>query len=233
MRTWTAASDSGSPGFSDRLRHCFRSGLALGSTVRIRKNRELYTCGESDHNIYLIENGRVKAVTLARSGKECVTGIYTSQDIVGESCLLDSDRTETVIAMTPVVLTKISRKEFVRLLAKEELIEDCLRYLTCRLVEQQQVITHLVTINSEKRLAATLMRLAAKIGRRSGGELRIDQRITQEELAEMVGTTRSRIGYFLNQFRQQGIIINNSADSFLTIDEARLIRYLDEMDPCS
>jgi CRP-like cAMP-binding protein len=194
--------------------------------TRLDANEALYTCGAKSNNIYLIESGCVKMLMLCQDAKECMLDISTEGDIVGESCLLRAERTETVIAMTPCVLRVISRAEFLEIIFKQRLIEESLQYLAAKLSEQRQIISQFVTADSERRLAATLLRLGRKLGRRHEGKfLAIDEKITQEELAEIVGTTRSRIGYFLKRFRTARLI-DPTSQSVLMIDEARLDEYL-------
>lgn len=103
--------------------------------------------------------------------------------------------------------------------------EEFVLYLARRLSEQQQMITGLVTEDSEYRLAAVLLNLGCKIGKRENHRLRIEQRITQEELSSMVGTTRSRVGYFLKRFRAAGLV-ERAGDSCLVVDEPRLRTFM-------
>jgi CRP/FNR family cyclic AMP-dependent transcriptional regulator len=212
--------------FGNRLLICFHQNAHLTTTMRLRKNEGPYMCGQRDGNVYLIESGRVKTTTLSRFGKECLLGIYTREDVFGELCLLEAERYETATAMVPTVLRRIPIAHFLSIMADEGLVHDFLRYLTSRLHEQQQVITHLVTADSEQRLAATLLRLAQKLGTPRSGWVRIDQRITQEELSEMVGTTRSRVGYFLKRFRNDQLI-RTTGDNRIIIDEVRLGQYVE------
>lgn len=215
------------PLFGDRLEACFQDRRSRSTTtVRLRRNEMLYRSGEQDNNVYLIVEGRLKAVTLTRGGRGCLLDIYSGKDIVGESCLLGTDRNETATAMVPTTLRRISCRSFLEALTDGGLLEDYLRYLTERLYQQQEVITHLVTADSEQRLAATLLRLAKKLGTQHPGGVRIDQKITQEELSAMVGTTRSRVGYFLKRFKDDELI-DNTPDSRLIIDEMKLGRYLE------
>lgn len=194
---------------------------------RLDVNEALYTYGAESHNIYFIESGYVKVLMLSQDARQCLLDICTQGDLVGESCLLRMERMETVIAMTPCVLRVISRAEFLEIVFKHQLVEGSLQYLAAKLLEKWQIISHFVTADSERRLAATLLRLARKLGKRHDGRLMIDEKITQEELAEIVGTTRSRIGYFLKRFRTAGLI-EPPSQSALLINEARLDEYLQD-----
>lgn len=192
---------------------------------RLLPNDALYMCGAEDSNIYLIERGYVKILMLCRDGKECLLDICTQGDLVGESCLLRAERSETVIAMTPCVFRVLPRGQFLEIIFHNGLVEETLKYLASKLSEQQQIITQFVTADSEQRLAATLLRLARKLGRRHEGKLWIDEKITHEELAEIVGTTRSRVGYFLKRFRTERLIEPTSQSSLL-VNEKLLDEYI-------
>lgn len=203
-----------------------RSHLPNCSIVtRLEPNEALYTCGAPSTNLYVIESGCVKLLMLCQDARECLLDICTQGDLVGESCLLQAERMETVVAMTPCVLRVIPRAEFIDIVFRHRLVEESLRYLAAKVSEQRQIISDFVTADSERRLAATLLRLARKLGKRQNGRLIIDEKITQEELAEIVGTTRSRIGFFLKRFRASHLI-EPASQSMLLIDEARLDEYL-------
>lgn len=194
--------------------------------IRLEADEALYTCGAEGESLYLVESGCVKMLMLCQDARECLVDICSHGDLVGESCLVRAERTETVIAMTPCVLRVIPRAKFLEIAARHELVEESLQYLAAKLAEQRQIISHFVTADSERRLAATLLRLGRKLGKRHDGRfLAIDEKITHEELAEIVGTTRSRIGYFLKRFRSARLIEPGSP-SLLVIDETRLDEYL-------
>jgi CRP-like cAMP-binding protein len=192
---------------------------------RLIANEALYTRGTDNRNIYFIESGFVKVLMLSQSARQCLLDICAPGDMVGESCLLCTERVETVVAMTPCMLRAIPRTEFLEIVFKHKLVEGSLQYLAAKLLEQQQIVSHFVTADSEGRLAATLLRLARKLGRPHDGRLMIDEKITQEELAEIVGTTRSRVGYFLKRFRTAGLI-EQPSQAALLINETRLDEYV-------
>jgi CRP/FNR family cyclic AMP-dependent transcriptional regulator len=215
--------------FAGLLRACFvdLSSQSSFREVHLLRNESLYTCGEQDPYIYLIETGQIKTLMLSLGGKECLLGIYTRMDVIGESCLIDAAREDTATAMVPTIVRRVSRSAFLEILTDNGLIEPFLRYLSRRLSEQQQMITHLVTEDSEQRLAVTLLRLGRKLSAPSEERrLTIEQSITHEELAEMVGTTRTRIGHFLKGFRHKGLIAVARRPP-LVIDEKRMIEYVE------
>lgn len=198
--------------------------------VTLRRRENLYLCGDSDEYVYLIVTGHLKSVAYTMQGKGCLLDLYSRLDIVGESCLLSSTRHETTTAMSDVSARKIPRKWFLDVLSDHGLFENYVQYLAERLFEQQEHITRLVTCDSEQRLAATLLKLARRNAPSVSEWVSIDQRITQEELAEMVGTTRSRIGYFLKRLRER-TLVHETQDSCLAVHQVRLGRafgFLDE-----
>jgi CRP-like cAMP-binding protein len=201
---------------------------AAGAGIRdefFSKGEEVYTYGRSDSAVHLVRSGRVKTSMLSSSGKQCLLAIHTSGDLFGEAGLLAPERSEQAVTMTDAVVRRVPRDLFMEVLASCGMLEEFVRYLVKRVADQQQIITQLVTVDSEQRLAATLLRLSQKLGRRETGRVRIEQRITQEELSVMVGTTRSRVGYFLKQFRADGLI-RTLPESFIEVDEERLTQYV-------
>ena len=106
-----------------------------------------------------------------------------------------------------------------------DLFEGFVRYLAVRIADQQQVIANLVTVDSEQRLGQTLLQLARTMGKKDPRSIRIELKITHEELSEMVGATRSRISLFMQRFHNLGLIEAN-ADHFLIIKEKKLTDYL-------
>jgi CRP-like cAMP-binding protein len=212
-----------SPG--GNISHLIRLGSPCASVIQFAKREVVYGCLERDRNVYVVERGLVKAVAPSRDGKECLLGIYTDGDVFGDLSLFGGVRLETVTAMTPTVLSRISSVQLLDALSDPRLREEFIGYLARRLAEQQQLITDLVTTDSEYRLAAILLQLARKLGIRQGPLLRIEARITQEELSAMVGTTRSRIGFFLKRFHQAGLVAR-TASCALIVHEPRLDEFM-------
>jgi CRP/FNR family transcriptional regulator, cyclic AMP receptor protein len=225
---WRRETDSSSrppTALGEHIARLIRTESLYASTIELARREVVYGCLDGARNIYLVERGQVKAVVPSREGKECLLGIYTVGDVFGELCLMGGERMETVTAMTAAVLRCISAPRVVAALADAGLREEFVRYLTLRLFEQQQLITDLVTADSEYRLAAILLHLGRKLGRRETHLLRVEERITQEELSGMVGTTRSRVGFFLKRFRNAGLI-SRTKDCFLVVHESRLSDFM-------
>jgi CRP/FNR family transcriptional regulator, cyclic AMP receptor protein len=185
--------------------------LAAGSPeqrclLRLRNGQVIFGIGEEGHHVYMMISGRVKTTTVTPSGRSCLLDIYTPREFFGVSCFVTPTRFETATAMTPAVVCKISEDALLLTLSDTRSFIDWVRRLAKLLAERERRISHLATLDSEHRLAFVLLDLSAKMGVRVGRMTRVDCPITQQELADMVGTTRSRIGYFLQRFRARGLV---------------------------
>jgi CRP/FNR family transcriptional regulator, cyclic AMP receptor protein len=212
--------------FKQKMRESLRQETLNSSAVTIAKHDHVYTCGDIDKLVYFIESGQIKLLMLSPEGRECLLAIHTAGDIFGELCLSGIDgRLETAIAMEETVIKQIPCSKFFARLGRDALFEGFVQYLTVRIADQQQVIANLVTVDSEQRLGKTLLNLARTMGKKDPRSIRIELKITHEELSEMVGTTRPRITMFMQRFRNLGLIETN-ADHFLIIKEKKLTDYL-------
>ncbi len=215
---------------ADRFKIQLRDSLQLETmnsrAMTIAKHDNVYTCGDQDQTVYFIESGQVKLLMLSPEGRECLLAIHTVGDIFGELCLSNLNaRLETATAMEETVLKQIPSSRFFARLDRDKLLEGFVRYLAVRIADQQQVIANLVTVDSEQRLGKTLLQLARKLGKKDPRSIRIELKISHEELSEMVGTTRPRISMFMQRFRNLGLIETNT-DHFLIIKEQQLTSYL-------
>lgn len=192
--------------------------------VRYRK-AHAYMCGGRDRNVYIIESGQVKTLATAANGKRCLLSIFAAGDVFGETGLLGHERIETAVALKRTVLRQVSADRFLSVLSAHNMLQEFVKHLSERMLKQQNIIVDMVTMESERRLAARLLYLAQHLGTRNGDGLRIDARITHEELAEMVGTTRSRVGYFLKRFRDAGLVEVNGR--VLVIHERHLAAFIE------
>lgn len=213
--------------FKQQIRESFRKQSSDCRLVRVAKNDHVYVSGDQDQSIYFIHMGRIKLLLPSPEAKECLFAIKTAGDLFGILCLAGQTiRLETAVAMEDTCLKQIPARNFLTRLRNESLLEGLVQYLTVRIAEQEEVIATLATLNSEKRLACTLIQLARVLGQPDPQGTRIAQRISQNELAEMVGTTRTRIGVFLKRFRDLGLIGVN-ADRCLVVNCSGLKSYLD------
>ena len=197
--------------------------------IKVARHDHVFTCGDEALMVYLIDNGQVKLLSPSPEGKECLVAIYTRGDIFGELCLCGQNTRQcTAIAMKDTVLKQIPCSSIAAVLRRQPDLGALVQYLVARVAEQEQIISSLLTVNSERRLALTLLRLAKQLGKHDPRSICIDQKISQEELAAMVGTTRTRIGMFLKKFREYGLI-DLTAERHFIIKESRLKEYLESM----
>ena len=212
--------------FKQRLRDSLKRETRNSRAVKIASRAAVYARGDQDEMVYFIESGQIKLLMLASEGKECLLAIYAAGDIFGELCLSGLDaRVETAVAMQETVLKQIPSHRFFGCLRRDSLLEGFVQYLAVRVGDQQQIIVNLVTVDSEQRLGKTLLRLARTMGKRDPHSIRIELRISHEELSEMVGTTGPRIGIFMQRFHNLGLIETN-ADDFLIVKETKLADYV-------
>jgi CRP/FNR family transcriptional regulator, cyclic AMP receptor protein len=215
--------------FKQQLRDSLQRETLNSRAVKIARHTNVYTCGDQDENIYFINSGQIKLVILSSQGKECILAIHTAGDIFGELCLSGlGARLETATAMKQTLLKQIPSSKFFARLSSDSLLEGFVRYLAVRVADQQQVIANLVTVDSEQRLGQTLLQLARTMGKKDPRSIRIELKISHEELSEMVGTTRPRISVFMQRFHNLGLIETNR-DRFLVIKEKKLTDYLFEI----
>src|SRR5205807_7117086 len=224
-RRLTTMQHSTADDFKERLYESLQGATLNFPTVHVGKHQSVYVCGDPAGSVYFIQSGQIKLLMLSPEGKECLLAIHTPGDTFGELCLAGSSpRQETATAMEETTLKRIPCARFLLHLTNNSLVEGFVQYLAIRVGDQQQVIANLITADSEHRLGETLLLLANKLGQPDSRSTRIEQKITHEELAEMVGTTRPRITAFMLEFRALGLI-EISPESFLIIKKTKLSAY--------
>ena len=212
--------------FKRQLRDALVRETINSRAVKIARHANVYSCGDQDDMVYFIESGQIKLLMLSSDGRECLLAIHSGGDIFGELSLSGlGARLETATAMKATTLKQIPCAHFFACLNRDSLFEGFVRYLAVRIADQQQVIANLVTVDSEQRLGKTLLRLARTMGKKDPRSIRIELKISHEELSEMVGTTRPRISLFMQRFHNLGLIETNR-DRFLVIKENKLTDYL-------
>jgi CRP-like cAMP-binding protein len=212
--------------FKQQLRDSLQREPVIFRSLKIARHANVYTAGDQDKAVYFIESGQIKLLMHSTEGRECLLALHSAGDIFGELCLsgLDS-RQSTATAMRATTLKQIPETQFFARLSRDSLFEGFVRYLAVRIADQQHVIANLVTADSEQRLGQTLLQLARTMGKKDPRSIRIELKISHEELSEMVGTTRPRISFFMQRFRNLGLIETNR-DRFLIIKESKLSDYL-------
>src|SRR6185369_11887928 len=212
--------------FKQQMRDSLQRETRNASAIKVAKDHDVYTAGEAIEMVYFIESGKVKLVMASTEGRECMLAIHGAGDIFGELCLSGlKGRLETATAMEDTVLKQVPCGRFLERLTKDSLLEGFIKYLTVRVADQQEVIANLVTVDSEQRLGQTLLQIARRHGKKDPRSIRIELRISHEELASMVGTTRPRISVFMQRFRNLGLI-EMTTEHHLIIKEHKLMTYL-------
>jgi CRP/FNR family cyclic AMP-dependent transcriptional regulator len=171
----------------------------------------IFAQGDPATSVMYVEKGAVRLSVLSHAGKEAVIAVLPARHFFGEGCLVgQSQRMATATAMAPCTILRVEKDEMVRQLHTQRAFAD--RFLTHMLTRNIRIEEDLIDqlFNStEKRLARTLL-LLARFGEPEASH-RTLPRVSQETLAEMVGTTRSRVNFFMNKFRKLGLIEYNGA----------------------
>jgi CRP/FNR family cyclic AMP-dependent transcriptional regulator len=174
-----------------------------------RKDQIVYTQGEPADSVFYIQSGKVKKTVISEQGKEAVVALLGTGDFFGEGCLTGQQlRLETVSAMAKCVIVRITKAHITRVIHKEPAFAELfISHLLARNSRVEEDLVDQLFNSSEKRLARTLL-LLANFGKEGDPEP-ILAKISQETLAEIIGTTRARVSYFMNKFRRLGLINYN------------------------
>ncbi|MCX5496174.1 Crp/Fnr family transcriptional regulator [Kaistia dalseonensis] len=177
-----------------------------GSADKYVINQQVYSQGDQAEAIFYVQSGRIKVSVLSAQGKAAVVAILGEGDFLGEACLgAQLTRTATVIAITECCITRVEKSIFARALHDEPVFSDrFVAHLLGRSIRIEEDLVDQLFNSSERRLARALL-LLANYGRDTPPEP-VLARISQETLAEMIGTTRSRVSFFMNKFRRLGFI---------------------------
>ena len=189
----------------------FLTAAGLGrKSIKIKPKHTFYSQGGDANSVFYLESGRAKLTVVSKRGKEATVTLLQAGDFIGEESLagIAGVRSATAMAITACVALKIDRVDMIRLLHEQHEFSDLfLKFILMRGMRTQEDLVDQLFNNSEKRLARTLL-LMAEFGRPGEPETLIPP-ITQEALADMIGTTRSRVSYFMNRFRKHGFITYN------------------------
>ena len=188
----------------------FLAKVGAGKQVlEFHKNQHVFEQGDVAGTVFYIQTGRVKLTVLSEQGKEAVVGILEPGQFFGEGCLNGHRlRIATTTAMEECVITSITKEAMIAALRSEPKFSELfMAYLLTRNSRVEEDLIDQLFNSSEKRLARLLL-LLAHFGT-EGAPQPIPLDISQETLAEMIGTTRSRVSYFMNKFRKLGLISYN------------------------
>jgi CRP-like cAMP-binding protein len=178
-------------------------------TVRFKTDVTVFTQGAPANSVFYVQEGGVKLSVLSSTGKEAVVAMLGPGDFFGEGCLAGQPmRMGTAKAVMATTLLRIAKADMVRMLHDHSEFSDrFIAHMLTRNIRIEEDLVDQLFNSSEKRLARTLL-LLARYGE-EGTALRVLPKLSQETLAEMVGTTRSRVNFFMNKFRKLGLIEYN------------------------
>jgi CRP/FNR family transcriptional regulator, cyclic AMP receptor protein len=184
------------------------AGVARKVT-EFRRNESIYSQGDAAATVMYVQEGGVKLSVVNGSGKEAVVAIFGPTDFFGEGCMAGQTvRMGTAQAVKPTTVLVIQKEELLRVLhAEQELSDRFIAYMLAHNIRVEEDLIDQLFNSSEKRLARTLL-LLARYGKQEQPEGLLPK-VSQETLASMVGTTRSRVNFFMNKFRKLGFIEYN------------------------
>jgi CRP-like cAMP-binding protein len=189
----------------------FLASAGLGRRiVRFAPKQPIFSQGDPADSVFYLQKGRAKVTVVSKTGKEATIALLFAGDFVGEESLAAPTglRLATAIAVSVCTALKIERDEMIRVMHEEHALSDLfLKFLLDRSMRIQADLVDQLFNSSEKRLARILLLMAA-FGKPGDAETTIPK-VSQETLAEMVGTTRSRVSFFMNRFRKLGFIEYN------------------------
>jgi CRP-like cAMP-binding protein len=189
----------------------FLAKTGLGRTILdLKKGQTIFSQGDAANAVFYIQKGKIRLTVISKRGKEATISLLGAGNFLGEECIatIQPQRMATAIALTPANVLRIERSEMKRVLHEEKLFSEIfVTYLLARNARiQEDLVDHLFN-SSEKRLARALL-LLAQFGK-DGAPETVIPKMSQETLAEMIGTTRSRVSFFMNRFRKMGFIEYN------------------------
>jgi CRP/FNR family cyclic AMP-dependent transcriptional regulator len=169
-------------------------------------NDRIFAQGDAADSIFYIQEGRVKLTVLSRQGKEAVIALLGSGDFFGEGCLAGQlVRMATAVALSECAIVQLAKREMIRVLREEARFSEMfVAHLLSRNIKIEEDLIDQLFNSSEKRLARVLL-LLANFGK-PGQPKTVIPKVSQETLAEIVGTTRSRVSFFMNRFRKLGFV---------------------------
>jgi CRP/FNR family cyclic AMP-dependent transcriptional regulator len=190
----------------------FLSKTGVGrKIIELKKGDSIFTQGDLANAVFYIQKGRIKLSVISKAGKEATIALLGDGNFLGEEGIaaLKVRCVATATAMEPSTVLRIERAEMIRVLHEEQAFSELfVAYLLTRNARVQEDLVDQLFNSSEKRLARALL-LLAQFGKDGSAPETVIPKISQETLAEMVGTTRSRVNFFMNRFRQMGFIEYN------------------------
>jgi CRP/FNR family cyclic AMP-dependent transcriptional regulator len=186
------------------------AAIGQGRTSRdYQKSQTVFSQGDRADAVFFVQRGKIKLTVLSRQGKQAVIALLGPGDFFGEGCLAGQPlRMATATAMTESSIARVAKQTMIRMLHRDAVFSEVFTtYLLSRNIRMEEDLVDQLFNSSERRLARILL-LLANFGKEGRPEP-VVPKISQETLAEMVGTTRSRISHFMNKFRKLGFVEYN------------------------
>jgi CRP/FNR family cyclic AMP-dependent transcriptional regulator len=209
----------------------FLETVAKGRVIATHQKRDIiFAQGDDADAVFYIRKGKIKVTVLSKQGKEAVVAILGADEFVGEGCLIGQPkRLATASAMTDCVTMRVEKTEILRVLQDEPTFSQMfVSHILARNARVEEDLVDQLFNSTEKRLARLLL-LLANFGKEGRPEPLV-AKISQETLAEMIGTTRSRVSHFMNKFRKAGFInynghleVHSSLLSVVLADQPRTV----------
>jgi CRP-like cAMP-binding protein len=210
----------------------FLETAAKGRTVTTHPKKQIiFEQGDAADAVFYIKTGKIKVTVLSTEGREAVVAILGADEFLGEGCLIGQPkRLATATAMTECVTMRVEKTEILKVLKSEPAFSEMfISHILARTARVEEDLVDQLFNSTEKRLARVLL-LLANFGKQGRPEP-IIAKISQETLAEMIGTTRSRVSHFMNKFRQLGFIeynghleVHSSLLSVMLADQPRAVK---------
>ena len=201
--------------------HGFLDSAGAGTSTRHPRGAVVFSQGDAAADVFYLQRGSVKLSVLSRTGREAVVAILRAGEFFGEGCLAGQPRRmATALALSASTVLVVDKPQMLALLHSEpELADRFLSHMLARNIRIEEDLVDQLFNSSEKRLARALL-LLARYGTKD--EALLLPKLSQETLAEMVGTTRSRVNFFMNKFRDLGFIEYNGGMAGITVNSSLL-----------
>jgi CRP/FNR family cyclic AMP-dependent transcriptional regulator len=190
----------------------FLAKIGAGRTIEeVQKGESIFAQGEVATAVFYVQKGRIRISVMSKAGIEATVALLGTGNFLGEECIAAPkvQRVATATALVTSTILRIERDEMIRVLHEEQAFSEVfVAYLLARNARAQEDLVDQLFNSSEKRLARALL-LLAQFGKDDTTPETVIPKISQEVLAEMIGTTRSRVNFFMNRFRQMGFIEYN------------------------
>jgi CRP-like cAMP-binding protein len=196
------------------------AGISIGKTaLEVGMNRNIFLQGERADSVFYLQDGAVKLAVTSEEGKDAIFAIVEAGELFGQGCLVGQQvRAATAHALTDCTLVRIDKTVMMNLLHEQHAVSELLvMHLLRRTIRYEEDLVDHLCNTSEQRLARSLL-LLAHVGREGKTEA-VGTKVNQETLAQMVGTTRSRVSHFMNKFRERGLVDYNGRGELMVTNK--------------